>query len=63
MFDKKKVEGIKKNLKKYTPEILDVAIFRAHMRDCIDNAKSYFDSMPETQRERIKKLLKDKDEG
>lgn len=61
-IDKKFFEGVKTNMKKYMPEILDVAIYQAHMKECIDHVRSYFDTMPETQRERIKRLLKDGDQ-
>lgn len=61
-IDKKFFEGVKTNMKKYIPEILDVAIYQAHMKECIDNVRPYFDNLPETQRERIKRLFKDGDQ-
>lgn len=61
-IDKKFFEGVKTNPKKYMPEILDVAIYQAHMKECIDNVQSYFDNLPETYRERIKRRFKDRDQ-
>ena len=52
MFEK---DDIIKKLRKHTPEILDVYIFQAHMKDCISNCKSYFDSMPERTKEAFSK--------
>lgn len=61
-IDKNFFEGVKTNMKKHMPEILDVAIYQAHMKECIDNVRSYFDNLPETYRERIKRRFKDEDQ-
>lgn len=61
-IDKKLIDNIKINAKKYTPEIIDGNICKTQVKVWIDISKSYFDDISEKQRERITKLIQEKED-
>lgn len=61
MLCKNELERIKTNTKKYMPEILDVYIFQAFMKDCIETSKNIFENQPVPIRKHMIKSIQSKD--